>query len=77
MTDHRITFLVEEEIYEQMKFIPKGTQSEVLRQLCRLMIKSQKSNLNRYIAEDILKERLMLVDITQVTEEARELFNSD
>jgi hypothetical protein len=75
MSDKRITFLVEEEVYSQMKFIPQGSQSEVLRQLCRLIIRTQRSNLNRYVAEDILKERLMLIDKDQVKEEFVEMFN--
>ena len=61
---------------EELKFIPNGIKSEVYRSLLRLLIKTQKSNLNVYVADDLINERLILARVDQLKPELQEMLNA-
>lgn len=69
MADHRLVIPVDEETFQGVKFIPDGIRAEVYRSLIRILIQTQKSDLNTYIADDLVNDRMMLVRKDQVKEE--------
>lgn len=75
MTTKRIHFLVDEETKEQLNFIPEGIRAEVYRSLLRLLIRTQMTNLNIYVAEDIIQDRLILARPDQLKDAHRKLLS--
>lgn len=64
----RVAIPVSEELIEKLEFIPTGVRSEVIRHLLRILVATQESNMNIYVAEDLLQDRLVLVKRDQVKE---------
>lgn len=56
----RVAIPVEEELYDDLKFIPKGIRAEAFRCLLRLLINTQRTT-NVYIIDDLINERLSIV----------------
>lgn len=73
----RIPIDVSDEMHAQLKFIPVNLRSEVLRSLIAVMIRTQMSNVNRYVPEDIINDRLMLVRKDQVHPDLLAMFEQE
>ena len=71
MTTKRLAFLVDEETYNELSFIPNGIRAEVYRSLLRLLIETQRGNKNVYVADDLVNNRLELVKKDSVGEKGR------
>ncbi len=70
----RLAVDMDEEMYQQTKFIPSGIRAEVFRCLLRLLINAQVNNINRYIADDLLNDRLVLAKIEDIAEDKQEKY---
>lgn len=64
----RLAIPVDDEMAEEIKFIPDGLRAEVFRRLISIVIETQKSNMNLYIVDDIINNRVILVKRDQVVE---------
>ena len=71
----RLAVDMDEEMYEQTKFIPQGIRAEVFRCLLRLLIQAQIKEINTYVADDLLNNRLVLARLEDIIEEKREVYS--
>ena len=72
----RISIPIEDDLFETLRtLIPDRVRSETYRCLFRMMLRCQETNMNTYVVDDILNERLVLARRQDIKPEILEVYD--